>query len=261
MWPILMSIEQLVKLLFFFCRCRFVMQCAFESPVKMTANESEICVFVSNCVCVYAVCQCISRKESTTQWHSNISFGAKFHWQSNMNKREKKPEKRKTKRKNIRSIENMRMIIIMCFMPFSVWILMGSICEVKNAFSDTNDKQIRKETYPFKPITLLNYASFRPSFLSLFCADLIDNVRWIMWWTWTRPFIAGQKKKRRKSIAISLATFYYFIETLKRQLKSLLGFWFSDRNPFENDMAVWNWPHSIWFLLQFNEQYKFLDPS
>lgn len=38
------------RMCFFFVVAAFVLQCAFKLPVKMTANESEMCVFVSDCM-------------------------------------------------------------------------------------------------------------------------------------------------------------------------------------------------------------------
>lgn len=75
--------------------------------------------------------------------------------------------------------------------------------------------------------------------------------RWIMWWTWTRPFIAGQTENPLQFFWL------HFIISSKRQLKSLLGLWFWIFGPKSLHNDIWGrlklWPHSDWFLLQFNE--------
>lgn len=105
-------------------------------------------------------------------------------------------------------------------------------------FQTPMTEQIRKETYPFKPITLSNYASFRPSFHLLFC--------WSHWYINDESCdelerdhltIAGQTENPLQFLWL------HFNISSKRQLKSLLGCWYSIFGPksLQNDIGGWNY--------------------
>lgn len=226
MWPILMSIKQLVSLFLFWCRCHchcrclccFVMQCAFKSPVKMTANESEMCFFMSDCV--YANVS-VEKSSNGRRHNDTATFRLVQNSIGNFQEWEKK-EKWKTKRKKIRTIRkhpndyNHVFYAFLCvdFNGINLWSTMPLQTPMTNR---SEKKHIHLSLSIF-------WITHRLGRLLLFCWS-----HWYMYIVYTMNHVMNldetiYSRSRWKIHCNFLATFYYFIET---SIKITFGF--SDR--------------------------------